>query len=139
MMLSLWSFGVARLGGFLMRDRSVWACLPILASLFSMFMVMPASAQGIGIDSGAAGDSLGPTGEVSDRWHYTLGLGAVAVPDYEGSEDYEAAPLPVTRAQKGYQYGQLFGLKITSNLIPHPNFRLGPVINFRGERVSTAE
>ncbi len=106
-----------------MRDRIVWACLPILAGLFLMFMATPAAARGIGIDSGAAPDSLGHAGTASDRWHYTLGLGAVAVPDYEGSEDYEAAPLPIARIQKGHQYGQLFGLKISSNLIPHPNFR----------------
>ena len=117
-----------------MSNRSVWACLPIHAGLFLMFMGTPAAAQGIGIDAGAASDSLGPVGAASDRWHYTLGLGAVAVPDYEGSEDYEARPLPIARIQKGHQYGQLFGAKITSNLVPHPNFRLGPVVNYRGER-----
>ncbi len=99
-----------------------------------MFVTTPVAAQGIGIDAGAASDSLGHAGTVSDRWRYTLGLGAVAVPDYEGSDDYEARPLPIARIQKGHQYGQLFGAKITSNLVPHPNFRLGPVVNYRGER-----
>ena len=117
-----------------MRVRSVWFCLPILASLFLMFMAAPASAQGVGIDAGAS-DSLGDvSGGPSDRWRYTLGLGAVAVPDYEGSDDYEPRPLAIARIQKGHQYGQLFGSKITSNLIPHPNFRLGPVVNYRQER-----
>ena len=117
-----------------MRDRSVWACLPILAGLFLMFVTTPAAAQGVGIDAGAS-DSLGDvSGGPSDRWRYTLGLGAVAVPDYEGSDDYEPRPLAIARIQKGHQYGQLFGSKLTSNLIPHPNFRLGPVVNYRQER-----
>ncbi len=99
-----------------------------------MFVATPAAAQGVGIDAGVS-DSLGDvSGGPSDRWRYTLGLGAVAVPDYEGSGDYEPAPLPIARLQKGHQYGQLFGLKLTSNLVPHPNFRLGPVVNYRGER-----
>jgi len=117
-----------------MRDRNVWACLPILAGLFLMFMTTPTSAQ-VSVDTGAASDSLVQVAEAaSDKWRYTVGLGAVAVPDYEGTEDYEAAPLPVARIQKGHQYGNLFGTKLTSNLVPHPNFRLGPVVNYRGER-----
>ena len=108
--------------------------LVAMTGLLSLVFVSPALAQGVGIDSGAAPDSLGQVEEASDRWQYTLGLGALAVPDYEGSDEYEAAPLPIARVQKGHQYGQLFGLKFTSNLLPHPNFRLGPVVNYRGER-----
>ncbi len=104
-----------------------------LAGLASLAFVAPALAQGI--DAGAS-DSLGDVsaGGPSDRWRFAVGLGAVAVPDYEGSDEYVARPLPIARAQKGHQYGQLFGLKLTSNLIAHPNFRLGPVVNYRGKR-----
>ncbi len=98
-----------------------------------MFVTVPVAAQ-VGTDAGAL-DSMGDVSAgPSDSWRYMVGLGAVAIPDYEGSEDYEAAPLPVARVQKGHRYGQLFGLKLTSNLIPHPNFRAGPVVNYRGER-----
>ena len=123
------------LKGFEMRIWKVWICLPNLA-LFLMFTTMPVAAQE-GTDAGAL-DSMDTLGDVSagpsESWRYMVGLGAAAIPDYEGSGDYEAAPLPVARAQKGHQYGQLFGLKLTSNLIPHPNFRAGPVVNYRGER-----
>ncbi len=104
-----------------------------LAGLASLAFVTPALAQGI--DAGAS-DSLGDvsSGGPSNQWRFSVGLGAVAVPDYEGSDEYVGRPLPIARAQKGHQYGQLFGLKLTSNLIAHPNFRLGPVVNFRGER-----
>ena len=53
------------------------------------------------------------------RW--TLGLGAVAFPDYQGSQDYTAAPLWNIRAQNLYHpdtYAQLLGPLFTSNLIP---------------------
>ena len=56
------------------------------------------------------------------------------VPDYEGSEDYKPAPLLIARAQKGPQYGLLFGNRITSNLVPHPNLRAGPILEFIPKR-----
>ncbi len=118
-----------------MRKRTTWLDLPILAVLFPLFLAAPAAADGLAIDAEVS-DTLGDvtTAGPSQQWRYTVGLGAVAVPDYEGSEDYQAAPLPIARVQKGHQYGQLFGLKLTSNLVPDPNFRAGPVINFRPER-----
>jgi outer membrane protein len=84
----------------------------------------------------AVSESLGhvSAGAPTDRWRYTAGLGVAVVPDYEGSNDYELAPLPVARIQRGYRYGQLFGLKLTSNLLQHPNFRVGPVVNYRPSR-----
>ncbi len=51
-----------------------------IAGLLSLAFATPASAQGVVIDAGAS-DSLGDvSGGPSDRWRYTLGLGAVAVP-----------------------------------------------------------
>ena len=50
-----------------------------LAGLASLGLAAPALAQGI--DAGAS-DSLGgvAAGDASDQWHFSLGLGAVAVP-----------------------------------------------------------
>ena len=91
-------------------------------------------AKGLTLNAGAS-DALGVSAEApSDRWRYTVGLGAAVVPDYEGSENYELVPLPVARVQKGYRYGQLFGLKLSSNLVQHPNYRAGLVLNFRPKR-----
>ena len=78
------------------------------------------------------------TGEAADagtRW--TLGLGAVAFPDYQGSQDYTAAPLWNIRAQNLYHpdtYAQLFGPIFTSNLIPNSHFRLGPMAQYIRKR-----
>lgn len=67
----------------------------------------------------------------SQSWVWTLGGGAGYAPDYEGGDNYEAVPIPLARAQKGHRFGELRGLHITSNLINHPNWRLGPSLNYR--------
>ncbi len=71
------------------------------------------------------------SGSGADSWNFSVGAGAGVAPDYEGSEDYDVVPLPFARAQKGEVFGQLFGTHITSNLINHPNWRIGPSANFR--------
>ena len=101
--------------------------------LVSFSIVLPVSADVQRDDDVPA--SVGVPGEASSgNWGYGLGLGVAAVPDYEGSEDYKAAPLPIAQVQKGYQYGQLFGSKLTSNLMPYPNFRLGLVVDYLSKR-----
>ena len=74
---------------------------------------------------------VAPGAMAQESWNWTLGLGAGAAPDYEGGDDYEAVPIPYFRAQKGYRYGELFGLHATSNVIDHPNWHLGPSLKFR--------
>ena len=111
--------------------RAVLVCL--LTGFMAFLFVSSAEAQ-VQIDASVPGSVGAPTQEQTDNWRYSLGLGAALVPDYEGSEDYKVAPLPVGRVQKGYQYGQLFGGKITSNLLAHPNFRLGPVVQYIPKR-----
>lgn len=69
--------------------------------------------------------------EAPKSWKWTLGAGIGVAPDYEGSEDYDAVPIPLARAEKGHRYGELLGLHATSNLIDHPNWRIGPSLNFR--------
>jgi outer membrane protein len=118
--------------------RSIWRKAPqqglmalasaAMATMATMAFVAPASGQ-VQIDADPPASVGAPEG-----WSFSLGLGAAAVPDYEGSEDYKGAPLPIARVQKGYQYGLLFGTRISSNLIPHPNWRAGPLIEFVPKR-----
>ena len=118
-----------------MRDCGARSCLLILTSLSLMFVAAPAMAESLTLNAGASDALRYVSAEApSDRWRYTVGLGAAVVPDYEGSENYELVPLPVARVQKGYRYGQLFGLKLSSNLVQHPNYRAGLVLNFRPKR-----
>lgn len=67
----------------------------------------------------------------------TVGLGLGYAPDYEGSEDYRAVPLWSLRLSDLYgstTYVDLFATKLTSNLIAHPNLRLGPMVEFVPKR-----
>ncbi|MDJ0983120.1 MAG: MipA/OmpV family protein [Kiloniellales bacterium] len=96
-------------------DIALSLSLALVASALVIFMASQALAQ----DSG------------SDNWQFKLGAGLGIAPDYEGSEDYDIVPLPNLAVQKGHRYGELLGTKIESNLINHPNWRLGPSANFR--------
>ncbi|MEO1017922.1 MAG: MipA/OmpV family protein [Pseudomonadota bacterium] len=67
----------------------------------------------------------------------TIALGAGITPDYEGSEDYEAVPLWLVRYDDLYHpdtYAQLFATTFKSNLLPNKNWRIGPTIEYVGER-----
>ncbi len=96
-----------------------------------------ADAQGLDttLDAGVpASPSSEPTEQPDERWTFTIGAGAAIKPDYEGSEDYEFAVVPSAKVQRGDLYGELLGLKLTTSLVPHPNWRLGPVLNYRAKR-----
>ncbi len=69
--------------------------------------------------------------DAAQSWKWTVGAGVGVAPDYEGSDDYDPVPLPKLRAEKGPVFGELLGLHATSNIINHPNWRLGPSFNFR--------
>ena len=91
-----------------------------------LFAASPAGAQ--------SGDfSLGGAGPAEEGW--TLGLGVGAAPDYEGSEDYEAVPIPKVRWDRGDGvYADLTGLTFTANVLANRDFEFGPVVQVRGER-----
>ncbi len=93
---------------------------------FSLSLTLVASALAVFVASQALAQDTG-----SDNWQIKLGAGLGLAPDYEGSEDYDIVPLPNLAVQKGHRYGELLGTKIESNLINHPNWRIGPSANFR--------
>jgi outer membrane protein len=66
---------------------------------------------------------------------FELGLGAGAAPDYEGSEDYEAVPIPYVRANwASGQYVNLLGNKLKGNLLPDKMWSVGPMLQYIGKR-----
>lgn len=68
---------------------------------------------------------------------WTIGAGAGYAPDYEGSADYQAVPLWHLRAGDLYgptTYVDLFATRLTSNLLPNPHLRLGPLIEYIPKR-----
>ena len=59
---------------------------------------------------------------------YTVGLGAALVPDYEGSDDYTAAPNWLFSATDLYDpntFVRITGPVLRSNFVPHPQMRAG--------------
>jgi MipA family protein len=59
---------------------------------------------------------------------FTLGAGAGAAPDYEGSDDYEPVPLWNLRAANLYHpktFVQVVGPRLRSNFLPSDHWRLG--------------
>jgi outer membrane scaffolding protein for murein synthesis (MipA/OmpV family) len=65
----------------------------------------------------------------------SIGGGVGIAPDYEGSSDYEAVPVPFADVKFGNgMFVKLLGLNLRANLIPDDMWRLGPVYNYRAER-----
>ena len=66
---------------------------------------------------------------------FSLGAGVAFVPEYEGSEDYMAAPVPHFSAQwDSGRYIRLNGNALTANLLANDTWSLGPVLQYRAAR-----
>jgi len=69
--------------------------------------------------------------------NFTLGAGAGAAPDYEGSDDYELVPLWNLRVGNLYHpktFVQVIGPRLRSNFLPSEHWRLGLSGQFIKER-----
>jgi outer membrane protein len=74
-----------------------------------------------------------PKGAKERIW--SVGLGAAAVPDYEGSEDMTVVPIPLVKLidPSGW-FVELLGNSLRANVIPSATWRLGPMARFRSKR-----
>jgi outer membrane protein len=98
------------------------------------------------MSSGLALAQTAPTGEVvldpidagpRAGVNFTVGAGAGAAPDYEGSDDYQFVPLWNLRAGNLYHpktYVQVIGPRLRSNFLPSDHWRLGLAGQFIRER-----
>jgi outer membrane scaffolding protein for murein synthesis (MipA/OmpV family) len=69
--------------------------------------------------------------------NFTLGAGAGAAPDYEGSDDYGLVPLWNLRVANLYHpktFVQVIGPRLRSNFLPSEHWRLGLAGQFIKER-----
>ncbi|MGD9077726.1 MAG: MipA/OmpV family protein [Desulfobacterales bacterium] len=65
----------------------------------------------------------------------SVGGGIGFKPDYEGSQDYEAVPVPYFNVNFNHgMYIKLLGTNLRFNLIPEKTWYLGPVYNYRAKR-----
>ena len=76
-----------------------------------------------------------PASLLASEVDISMGAGVAAVPDYEGSEDYEAAPLLMLNAkwEQGY-YVKFMGNRLRVNVVPDNTWSVGPVLQYRGKR-----
>ncbi len=99
----------------------------LLGSLAIMAaLAFTSSAQAAGVDSPFAIDNI-PN---------VVGAGVGMAPDYMGSSHYDVVAAPFFRYTfKGTErYVQLLVTELSFNLLNHPNFVLGPVVNYRPGR-----
>ena len=76
--------------------------------------------------------ALTPVAHAAD---VSLGAGVGASPDYEGSEDYQAVPIPYVNIMwSNHMSINLLGNKAKVNLIPSPIWKAGVVGEYIGER-----
>jgi len=86
----------------------------------------------------AAAQDLLPLEFPNDR--NLVGLGAIAVPDYYGSSNYQAAAAPLLRYNFGAErYIQVLGPEITANLLPRKDWHAGPLLRWRMRRDDDAD
>ena len=75
---------------------------------------------------------MAPAAQAAD---VSVGGGIGIAPDYEGSSDYQAVPVPFADIKFGNgMYVKLLGLNLRANLIPSDLWRFGPVYNYRAKR-----
>lgn len=85
--------------------------------------------------AGTASAQTGPAGEApADPWSGFLAIGPGAVPEFDGSKDYELIPFIVADVNKGRFSLEFRGLTARLDVLDHDNWSVGPVVNFRGGR-----
>jgi outer membrane protein len=67
-------------------------------------------------------------------WSGHLAAGALAVPDYEGSEDYQAVPLIAGKLGYDSYYLEIQGPELRANVSPFPGWEFGPLVGMRSGR-----
>lgn len=77
----------------------------------------------------------GVTEPTEKALEWKVGLGVAAVPDYEGSGDYEAAPIPqLSVVSKSGWSVEWLGNLVRANVLPSKTWRFGPMLRYRLER-----
>jgi MipA family protein len=80
------------------------------------------------------------TGDVANT-PTVVGLGIAMIPDYLGSDDYKAVPLPFVKYtfSGSERYIKLAGPELSFNFLNHPNFYVGPLVRYYGSRDNDIE
>ncbi|MEL6978899.1 MAG: MipA/OmpV family protein [Pseudomonadota bacterium] len=99
-----------------------------------------ASLASMMIAAGAAGadPASGPPGG-GEGWSGSVGIGAGAAPDYEGSDDYTVIPLPNFELSRGGYGVKTNRLGLEADLTPSRSFNAGPILRYQFGRDDDVE
>ena len=106
--------------------RVVWLGLSVLAvAIFA----------GQSFASGSTVELETTVDKASEDRVIVVGLGAAAVPDYEGSDDMKGVPVPLFKlVDPAGWYVELIGTTLRANVVPNSRWQAGPQLRYRGER-----
>jgi MipA family protein len=106
------------------------------ATAISFFLILGFSAFQANADSSVTIAEIEvPTEPTTMEISWKAGFGVAAVPDYEGSKDYKAAPvLLVSAVSKNGMYAEFLGNTMRVNVIPSHTWSFGPELRYRSER-----
>jgi outer membrane protein len=121
------------------RRRDAARMAAAMCGSLAALLVAAEAPSAQSVDLAAPVELPAATSTAATGTRYALGAGVGLAPDYEGSDDYRIVPF--LRARAGNLYGpttfvELLGTRITSNLVPHPHFRLGPMLQYIPKRGS---
>ena len=71
------------------------------------------------------------TAQDASQYNNSYTLGVLLVPEFEGSDDYQAAPLLGFRFQRDNRWLELRGFDLRANILNSPTFEAGPILNYR--------
>jgi outer membrane scaffolding protein for murein synthesis (MipA/OmpV family) len=110
--------------------------ISVTALLGAALLASPASGQVAETQPGPTGEAVG-TGDM-----VSIGIGAAAVPDYEGSDDHRFVPAIVFRAQTGGITIFSRGTYLYADLVPggkNFEFDAGPIVGVRLNRTGNVK
>lgn len=118
-----------------MKTSYSFSVLQSLAIAAGLVLVLPAAALAQQPAAKSTAALQGPGGGKKD-WDIRLGAGALYQPDYEGSDDYEVAPLPlVSISYKDLIFlrGPSLGVNVFTWQGPRPTDKLqiGPLVRYQ--------
>ena len=106
----------------------------IMIALMLAVQAHVVSAKGMDVDALPEGQNVTVAIERESKadWQARIGFGAGMVPDYEGSNHYQAVPALYARIhwKRGYSV-ELEGLTLRANLLPDDMWNVGPVVRYR--------
>ena len=93
----------------------------------------------LAVTSAQASSDFLSDGKQSNDVSGVVGIGIGALPEYDGSEDYQAIPFILGRVAYDKRYVEFIGTTLRGNVLNDSNWQFGPAANFRFGRDEDVE